>query len=139
MNRINFLIYFITIVFSLESFALELNPYGKHFSGQGLEIEVALVKDKNKDGLNDALIKIAGAPAYDAQIDGKVFLHQAVHAGTGVNFKTSDGKVRMATRKAWGEWDFFEVYLNNKTFKVYPDDKKSKEIQVNELLKNLNK
>lgn len=141
MNAIKKIILFLGILMTINSQAgeMKLNPYGQHFSGGGLDVEMAFVKDKNDKGLYDALIKITGSEAHNAEIDGLVILHKAVPGGTGIDFKTPDGKNRMGTRKAWGTWDFFEVYFGGKAVKVYLDEKKSKEIKVSDLLKNLKK
>ncbi len=110
----------------------ELNPYGLYFAGENLDIEMATFVEKNEHGLNDVLIKITGHAAFDAGIDQHVYRYTAVPAGTGVDFKyTQDGEeyTRMMTRQTWGSWSFFELYLGNKTFKVYKDEKKSKDVR----------
>lgn len=109
---------------------LAVNPYGKVYSGEGTTVEMAILKEKNADGLNDVLLKITGADAYDEGIDGKVLRYTAVHAGTGVNFNYSQGGkpyTRMVSRSAWGSWTFFEVYLKDKTIHVALDEAASKE------------
>jgi hypothetical protein len=114
---------------------LKLNPYGKVFVGeQGITVEVATLEATNKAGLHDALIRITGSAAHDAGIDGKVILHTAEHAGTGFDF-VDNGYHRLITRKAWGTWEFFEVYLGKVQAKVYYDEKKSKELKVDDLAK----
>ncbi len=117
-----------------------LNPYGKYFKGEGLEVEMAVFNEKNSHNLQDAIIKISGELAAAEGIDGKCFKYKAVPAGTGVDFKyplKKELRTRMGTRQGWGSWTFFEVYLQGKTIKVFFDDKKSKEVKPLDLFKQL--
>ena len=117
----------------------KVNPYGKIFTDRegDITIEMALREDKNSEGLNDVLLKITGAAAHSEGIDGKTMYYGAVAAGTGSNFtymKDGQEKVRMITRDSWGSWKNFEVYVDGKTFHVYGDEKKSKEVRPLHLL-----
>jgi hypothetical protein len=40
----------------------------------------------------------------------------------------------MLSRNSWGNWSFFEVFLDGKSHKVYLDEKKSKDVKPEELL-----
>ncbi len=115
----------------------ELNPYGLFFIGESIEVEMATFTEKNEHGLNDVLIKVTGHAAFDEGIDQQVFRYIAVPAGTGVDFKyEQDGHeyTRMLSRQAWGTWTFFELFLNNKTYKVYKDEVRSKDVRPLHLL-----
>ena len=62
------------LVFATGVFAADaaiVNPYGKFFIGDGVEVEMAEFVTKNEDGLKDVLLKMTGANAYNAGIDGK--------------------------------------------------------------------
>ena len=108
----------------------EVNPYGQAFAGSGVTVEMALFTAENPEHLHDVLLKITGGPAYQEGIDGKIMKYAAVHGGTGVDFQYGDGThTRMLSREAWGSWTFFEVYLDGKTFKVYPDENLAKKIK----------
>ncbi|MBL7544793.1 MAG: hypothetical protein JNL11_13330 [Bdellovibrionaceae bacterium] len=115
-----------------ESSKQKINPYGKYFKGEGLEVEMAVFTEKNSHNLHDAIIKISGELAVAEGIDGKCLKYKAVPAGTGVDFKyqvKKDHRSRMGTRQSWGNWSFFEVYLQGKTIKVSFDETKSKEVK----------
>lgn len=117
--------------------APELNPYGKAFTGDGVTVEMAMFAQKNADGLYDVLLKMTGPEAFNEGLDGKVIKYVARPGGTGVDFVTQvDGRdyVRMLSRQSWGSWTFFEVYLGNKSLKVYQDEKASKAVKPAELL-----
>ena len=121
-----------------------VNPYGKAFVGEGVEIEMALFSKKNKAGLQDVLLKITGGPAHDEGIDGKVIKYTTEPAGTGVNFNfpgnaKEKGYTRMISRASWGDWSFFEVYIGDKTYSVYLDEAKSKDVRPLHLLTAYNK
>ncbi len=114
-----------------------VSPYGFKFVSEDMEVEMATFTEKNADGLNDVLLKITGPAAYEEGIDQKVIRYTAVPAGTGVDFTyKKDGAdfTRMLSRQQWGSWSFFELYLNNKTFKVYKNAEKSKEVKPLHLL-----
>lgn len=113
---------------------ITVNPYGKFFADRDddLQIEMALIEGKNANGLQDVLLKITGAAAYTEGIDGKVLRYTAVAAGTGTNFEfTENGKTftRMTTREG-----SFEVFVADKTFKVFADGTKAKEVRPLHLL-----
>lgn len=112
----------------------EINPHGKVFTDSQIVVEMAIFASTKSNGLHDVLLKISGGGAYEEQIDGKVLMYQSEHAGTGLNF-TKGTKVRMASRLAWGAWEFFEVYLSGKTYKVGLDKNKSKGSNPAALLK----
>jgi hypothetical protein len=117
--------------------APEVNPYGKVFVGDGVTVEMAILEGKNAAGLNDVLLRITGSPAHDDGIDGKTLRYSASHGGTGVDFQyVEDGSTRnrMSTRNPWGQWKLIEVYLGSKTYKVYPDEAKSKASKPSQLL-----
>jgi hypothetical protein len=118
--------------------ALSVNPYGKYFtsSEKDITVEMVLIDGKNEDGLQDALLKITGAEAHNEGIDGKVLRYKAVPAGTGTNFnyqKNGKEATRMLSRDSWGSWKNFELFVNGKSFKVYGDSAKSKEVKPSQL------
>jgi len=106
-----------------------VNPYGQFLYGDGVEVEVAHLASKNQDGLNDVLLKITGRQAFNAGIDGKVMLYQAVPGGTGIDYKNK-GKTRLLVRNPYGDsWGLMEIFLNGKTILVYENNNKSKEVR----------
>jgi len=111
-----------------------VNPYGKFLEGDGVEVEMAQFATKNKAGLNDVLLKITGANAFNAGIDGKTLKYQAVHGGTGVDYQF-EGKTRMISRPRYGDsWPVFQVFLDGKTITLNEDKGRSKEIRPLHLL-----
>lgn len=98
-----------------------VNPYGKYLEGDGLKIEIATYLEKNKDGLNDMLVKVTGAAAYEAGIDGKTLRYTAVPAGTGYNLQRNDRNL-MSVRSSYGRWQQIEVYLAGRTYHVAAND-----------------
>lgn len=111
-----------------------MNPYGKFLVGSGVEVEMAEFAVKNKDGLNDVLLKITGANAFKAGIDGKTLKYQAVHGGTGVDYKLG-GIARLILRQPYGDsWSTIEVFLDGKNIGLYEDDNRSKEVNPLHLL-----
>lgn len=111
-----------------------VNPYGKFLVGDGVEVEMAQFATKNKDGLNDVLLKISGANAFNDGIDGKTFKYQAVHGGTGVDYQ-HEGKTRMIVRQPYGDsWYLIQVFLDGKTISLHEDKARSKEVRPLHLL-----
>jgi len=106
-----------------------VNPYGKFLEGDGVEVEMAQFATKNKDGLNDVLLKITGANAFNAGIDGTTLKYQAVHGGTGIDYQF-EGKTRMIVRQPYGDsWSVIQVFLDGKTITLNEDKVRSKEIR----------
>ena len=125
------------LTFAQAHAADEVNPYGVVFVGDELTVEMATYVATNKDGLHDVLLRIKGAAASDAGIDGKVLRYAAAHGGNGIDFQfQKDGEThnRMASRSPWGEWSEFEVYFGTKTFHVAKDKKSTKELKTKDLL-----
>ena len=115
----------------------EINPYGKIYVGPDLTVEMGLFAAKNEHALHDALLCLRGGPAHAAGIDGQVLRYAAVPAGTGTNFdyrKGGETRTRMIARGSWFGWDFFEVFLDGKTIKVFYDEKQSKDARPLHLL-----
>ena len=111
-----------------------VNPYGKLLEGDGVEVEMAQFATKNKDGLNDVLLKITGANAFNAGIDGKTLKYQAVHGGTGIDYQF-EGKTRMIVRQPYGDsWSVIQVFLDGKTITLNEDKVQSKEVRPLHLL-----
>ena len=111
-----------------------VNPYGKFLEGDGVEVEMAQFATKNKDGLNDVLLKITGANAFNAGIDGTTLKYQAVHGGTGIDYQF-EGKTRMIVRQPYGDsWSVIQVFLDGKTITLNEDKVRSKEIRPLHLL-----
>jgi len=116
------------LVFATGVFAADaaiVSPYGEFFIGDGVEVEMAEFVAKNEDGLKDVLLKMTGANAYNAGIDGKTIKYQAVPGGTGVDYQF-EGKTRMLTRG--DTWGVTEVYLDGKTISLQEDPERSKEV-----------
>ena len=102
----------------------EMNPYGTVFTGQGATVEMGIFAAKNSSGLFDVLLKITGAAAYSAGIDGKVKRYTTVHSGMGQNFTYSKGGSEyniMSSRSTWGGWTSMSLYLNGQTIAIAPD------------------
>ena len=105
-----------------------VNPYGTFLEGDGVEVEMAQFKVKNKEGLYDVLLKISGANAFNAGIDGKTFKYHAVHGGTGIDYQRN-GKNIMSVRQPYGNsWSTIEAYLDGKTISLTEDKRRSKEV-----------
>jgi hypothetical protein len=96
-----------------------VNPYGQYLAGDGLKIEIATYLEKNQHGLNDMLVKVTGAGAYEAGIDGKTLRYSAEPASTGYNLKR-DGRNLLSVRSPYGRWQQIEVYLAGRTYQVTP-------------------
>lgn len=111
-----------------------VNPYGKFFEGEEVEVEMAQFAEKNANGLYDVLLKMTGAAAFKEGIDGKTIRYQAVPGGTGVNYQIN-GKTRMMTRRANEDtWSTTQVFLDGKTITVSELKAQSKEVQPLHLL-----
>ncbi len=111
-----------------------VNPYGKFLEGDEVEVEMAQFAARNTEGLYDVLLKMTGAAAFKAGIDGKTIKYQAVPGGTGVDYKV-DGKVRMIARQPYGDsWSTMQVFLDGKTVTVSEVKARSKEVQPLHLL-----
>jgi len=114
--------------------APEMIPYGTAYKGNGVEIEMAEFAEKNKNGLNDVLLKIVGQAAFKEGIDGKVIRYTAVHGGTGIDYQVN-GNNRMIVRNPYGNsWALVEVYLDGKTIYVRADASASKQVRPLHLL-----
>jgi hypothetical protein len=114
--------------------ALALNPYGKFFTGDGVEVEMAQLAQKNKDGAYDVLLKISGANAFDAGIDGKTFRYSAAYGGDGFDYQRGGKTWFLVRRPSGGSWTIVEVFLNGKTIKLREDAAKSKQVMPTQLL-----
>ena len=120
--------------------ALEVNPYGKFYEGDGITIEMAMLAQKNEAGLNDVIMRITGAEAFSDGINGKAIKYTARPAGAGgtgmdiVTQMNGADYVRMTLRNS--SW---EVYLNSKSLRVSLDDEKSKQVNTKKLVADLGK
>lgn len=94
-----------------------VNPYGQYLAGDGLKLEIATYLEKNQHGLNDMLVRVTGAAAYEAGIDGKTLRYSAEPAGTGYNLKR-EGRNLLSVRSSYGRWQQVEVYLAGRTYQV---------------------
>jgi hypothetical protein len=113
-----------------------MNPYGKVFAGEGIKIECAYFKEKNKSGLYDVLIRVRGKAAVDEGIEGKVMHLVATPGGTGVDYTyKANGKTlnRMSQRKNWN-YESWEIYVSNESKKVFPDETLSSDFKPLHLL-----
>ncbi len=120
--------------------ALEVNPYGKLYEGDGITIEMAMLAQKNAAGVNDVIMRISGAEAFNDGINGKVIQYTARPAGAGgtgmdiVTQMNGADYVRMTLRNS--SW---EVYLNSKSLRVSIDEEKSKHVDTKKLVAELGK
>lgn len=110
-----------------------VNPYGQFLAGDGLKLEIATYLEKNQHGMNDMLVKITGAAAYEAGIDGKTLRYSAEPAGTGYNLKR-DGRNLMSVRSPYGRWQQIEVYLAGRTYQVTPREEMAERVMPLHLL-----
>ena len=112
----------------------EVNPYGRFLVGEGVEVEMAEFTEKNDEGLRDVLLKVKGAGAFNAGIDGKTLRYHAVHGGTGIDYKL-DGETRLLTRNPYDNWySLMEVLVDGKTISVQEDTARSKDVKPLDLL-----
>ncbi len=118
--------------------ATEVNPFGKLYEGEGVTVEMAMLAQKNDDGLNDVLLRISGAEAFNEGINGKVIKYVARPASRdGVDFVTQvNGAdyVRMLSRDR-----SFEVYLGHKSYPVWLNETKSKDVDTKKIVADLGK
>jgi hypothetical protein len=110
--------------------ANKVSPYGKVYDGNGVTVEMATFVDKNSAGQNDVLLRIQGAPAFEAGIDGKViryFTKPGYGGGTDFTYKENGQEpVRMILRTSH-EGDHVRVFLkNDQAFDVKVNPKRSK-------------
>jgi hypothetical protein len=115
---------------------IDVSPYGTVLTGDGLTVEMAPLTQVNKDGLHDVLMRIKGAPAVEAGIDGKVLLYTAAHGGTGIDFQFErDGEMhnRMSSRNPWGDWTTVEVYFGSNTYHVENREALSRDLKTKDL------
>ncbi|MDD3183336.1 MAG: hypothetical protein PHD48_11120 [Alphaproteobacteria bacterium] len=138
MNTITKILSVISLLFlphlAMASTAPVMNPYGKFLSGNGLDVEMAQFAKKNKEGLYDVLLKMTGSEAFNAGIDGKTIKYEAVHGGTGIDYKL-DGKTRMIVRNPFGDsWSIIQVFFGDKEISLGEDSARSKEVMPLHLL-----
>ena len=119
--------------------ALALNPYGKLLVGDGVEIELAQLAQKNKDGGYDVLMKMTGSRAFEGGIDGKTFRYSAVPAGLGFDHRRADRNWLTLRQLSGGSWSIMETYLGGKTIKLREDPERSKAVKPAQLLQELSK
>ncbi len=115
-----------------------MNPYGKLFKGEGqTKVEIGYFSEKNKDGLQDVLVKITGKAAHEEGIEGQVQKCTATKGpDNGINYEyVQDGKTfnRMCMRKGWGA-ETLELYVSNETINLQHDEKESPEVKPDHLL-----
>jgi hypothetical protein len=116
-----------------------VNPYGKFFEGEGIEIEMVSFEEKNADGLNDVLVRMKGADAHTAKIDGKVIRLVAVPSSRqGADYKYTNEKGdilnRIGSRKNWGDELSYEVYFGNKSISLSSSARKAKDMKPVDML-----
>lgn len=120
------------------SHASDLSNYGKVFVSRDGQttLEIVPFKVKNAKGLQDALIRVRGPIAESEGIDGKIIRHQAIHAGTGMNFQyySNERKKwlnRMGSRDSWWGSKFYELwYGGTGSVKIWLDENASKELNT---------
>ena len=124
------------VLLSMAGFAmaenLVVNPYGKYLEGEDVEIEMAQMAAKNADGLYDVLLKMRGAAAFNAGIDGKTIKYRAVPGGSGVDYQFN-GKTRMTMRQNNGA-SYFQVFLDGRGIAVSEIRIRSQEVRPLHLL-----
>lgn len=114
----------------------DVNPHGTIFVGPALsnsdldlivksgskpaiEVEMALFTEKNGHGLNDVLLRITGAAAAAAGIDGKTLRYHTVPSGTGTDFRYFKGgeeRARLTTRDTWSGWTTVQLHVDGKPY-----------------------
>ncbi len=108
---------------------LEVNPYGIKFNSDpsGLEVELAVLTQPDKNGLQDILLKISGAAAYEAGIDGKVIRYKAVNGGSGIHYQYEQAghPLNRATLPDNAGWEQLNLYLGNQTYTLSINKKES--------------
>ncbi|MFZ6874331.1 hypothetical protein ACO0LF_19915 [Undibacterium sp. Di27W] len=109
-----------------------MNPYGKYLEGEDVEVEVAQFAAKNTDGLYDVLLKMRGAAAFNAGIDGKTIKYRAVPGGSGVDYQVN-GKTRMTMRQNNGA-SYFQVFLDGRGISIAEVKARSQEVRPLHLL-----
>jgi hypothetical protein len=111
-----------------------VNPYGRFYEGDGVEVEVAQFVAKNQHGLQDVLLKITGAHAFNDSIDGKTLKYQAIPGGNGINYQAA-GKNRMMLRKGNDDaLSVIHVFVDEKVISVSEDKARSKSVMPLHLL-----
>ena len=111
-----------------------VNPYGKYLEGEDVEVEMAQFAGRNADGLYDILLKMKGAAAFNAGIDGKTIKYRAVHGGSGVDYQLN-GKTRMSLRQnSGGSASSYQVFLDGRTISINEVKAKSQEVRPLHLL-----
>ena len=103
-----------------------VNPYGLAFTSQppGLQVELAQVTEKNRDGLYDVLLRISGRQAFSAGLDRQTMRYTAVRgAYSSIRYQfEQDGKaltrLMMRPNSAGSVW---ELYLDGQTYRLVAD------------------
>lgn len=123
-------------LYAIAGFALAetvvMNPYGKYLEGEDVEVEMAQFAAKNADGLYDVLLKMRGAAAFNAGIDGKTIKYRAVPGGSGVDYQLN-GKTRMTMRLNNGV-SYFQVFLDGRGIAITEVRARSQEVRPLHLL-----
>src|SRR5258706_5189970 len=115
-----------------------MNPHGKFYKGNnGIQAEIGYFSQKNKDGLQDILIKVTGKAAHDEGIDGQVLKCNAARGSNdGIDYQyEQDGNTytRLSTRKSWGT-ESLELFVSEETAVLRYDEIASHEVQPLHLL-----
>jgi len=109
-----------------------VNPYGKYLEGEDVEIEMAHFAAKNANGLYDVLLKMRGAAAFNAGIDGKTIKYTAVPGGSGADYQLN-GKTRMTMRQNNGTSQY-QVFLDGRGIAISEVRARSQEVRPLHLL-----
>lgn len=124
---------------SFEASAMEISKYPRVYKGgEGLVVKVVSVKGEKKQ----ALVELSGV---DTELDGIVLLTEEVNAGKGTALKTrlhGEDVWVMRSDESWYGWKSMEVYLPEtptKSTGVYYDEKASKKVKGEALLKTYEK
>jgi hypothetical protein len=121
--------------------AKNLTAYGKVYEGMGITVEMGTFRAKNALGEQDVLLRIQGAPADEAGIDGQVsrYLTKPGFSG-GLDFTYNDHgqePVRMIYRTN-SEGEVVRVFLKDgKPFNLQLNAKRTKALCLSELEKDL--
>lgn len=111
---------------------IEVNPYGTVFSGPQVTVEMATLQTKNSDGSHDILLKVLGAPAFAAGIDGKTIRYAAEASGTSQNFSFLE-EGRRAVRLTWRDGTQVsgtaDLFLGGKKYSLRIDKEKSEQLR----------
>ena len=106
----------------------ELAPYGKVFENADVRVEMATFSATNPEGEHDVLLRIKGAPAFEAGIDGKAIRYLTRRGyGGGLDFKYHDDQGREPTRMIFRR----DPASDSEVVRVFLKDGKAHDLKFN--------